>query len=76
MRKKLLKIILIVLGILGFLLINSAVYRIEIDDPTGYLIGIIGTGCLLLVFLGMFFYNRLGLLLPTSEYERKRRKCF
>lgn len=74
MRKKLLRVILIVLGILGFLLINSAIYRIEIDDPTGWLIGLIGTVFLLLVFLGMFFYNRLGLSPPTPEYERKRRK--
>lgn len=74
MRKKLLRIILIVLGVLGFLLGNRAIYLSDIDDPAWFITCLIAIILLAVVWIGMFFYNRLGLSPSIPEYERKRRK--
>ena len=74
MRRKILGVILTVLGILGFLVINSAIYRIEIDDSIGYIMGLIGTVLIGLVALGMFFYNRIEPSPSMPKWEKKRKK--
>ncbi len=77
MKRKSLRIILIVLGILSFLLVNHAIYLGDIDDPAWFSTCLIAIALSVVVCIGMFLYNHSGSgKLPSSisEQERNRRK--
>ncbi len=75
MKRKFLRMILIVLGILSFLLVNRAIYLGDIDDPAWFSTCLIAIALLVVVYIGMFLYNYSGSSKPlSSERERNRRK--
>jgi len=74
MRRKFFKIILIIFGLLGFLLINDAIYRLENNESYGFIVALVGAGFFLLLAIGMFLYNRLQLPAAMPGRERKRRQ--
>jgi hypothetical protein len=74
MRRKFAKALLIIFGLLGFLLIYDAIYRLETNDSFGHVVALVGAALLLLTAIGMFFYNRLELSPPTPKWEKRRRQ--
>ena len=77
MRKKLLRITLIVLGVSGFFLGNHAIYLGDINNPAWFITCLVAIMLLSLSLVGMSLYNYLEsveLSLTMSRWERKKRK--
>jgi len=72
MRKRF-KIILIVLGILGFLLANNSIFRADTGDPSWFLVALVALALLVLTLLGIFIYNRIQSS-ATVKWDKKRRR--